>query len=117
VLLVEDEPKFAELLRENLTPHDVTIAHGGDAALALLATDSAFDAIVCDLLIPGIGGIEVHEHLRANKPGVEQRIVFMTGGAFTPRASTFLASVANRCLAKPFAIGSLLRAIDEVARL
>jgi len=51
---------------------------------------SDFDVVFCDLIMPGAGGIDLYERLRSVRPGLERRIVFMTGGAFTsgPRSSS-----------------------------
>jgi hypothetical protein len=53
--------------------------------------------------------------VRAERPGVEQRIVFMTGGAFTTRAAEFLASVDNLRVEKPFSLGLIETIVREMA--
>lgn len=52
----------------------------------------------------------------AHHPGLERRMVFMTGGAFTPCASEFLARVPNLRLDKPFDTAALLESVDVTAR-
>jgi hypothetical protein len=47
------------------------------------------------------------------RPGLERRFVFMTGGAFTPRAAEFLATVRNRLLEKPFDLATLRTIVDR----
>jgi CheY-like chemotaxis protein len=117
VLVVDDEARVAELLRDNLSPHQVTIVTSGRDALTAIATSPPFDAIVCDLMMPELWGADVHGQIRALHPGMERRLVFMTGGAFTPTAAEFLASVPNECLRKPFAIERLLEAIEHAAHV
>ena len=76
-------------------------------ALGVLRSGQEFDVVFCDLMMPGMSGIELFERVRAEHPGIERRIVFMTGGAATPLASAFLASVDNRRVEKPFSLGLL----------
>lgn len=118
VLVIDDEPNLLKSMELLLTDaHDVVGAASGEAALRLLARDSAFDAVVCDLMLGEVDGVQVYEAARALEPGLEQRFVFMTGGAFAPRARSFLTQVKNPTLDKPFAVERLLAAIEEaVAR-
>ena len=83
----------------------------GHAALACLEKDQAFDTILCDLLMHGMNGMELHAELQRRWPGLANRIVFMTGGAFTEAAQEFLARVPNTCIQKPFDLRSLRAAI------
>jgi PAS domain S-box-containing protein len=113
ILLIDDERRVVDALRGGLAGHDVVVALGGVAGLALAEGSNPFDAIVCDLMMPELSGMELYSRLAAARPGLERRIVFVTGGAFTPRAAGFLAGVPNACLEKPFAIERLLDAIEE----
>jgi CheY-like chemotaxis protein len=72
--------------------------------------------IFCDLMMPGMSGIELYEHLRQSRPALARRIVFMTGGAFTRRAAEFLAATENRRVEKPFSLELIERIVHEVAR-
>jgi CheY-like chemotaxis protein len=81
--------------------YDVVTALGGGEALALLASDPEFDSIVCDLMMPRVDGKSFYEAVRAEIPELAERIVFMSGGAFTPRLRKFAASVSNPVLQKP----------------
>ncbi len=90
VLVIDDEPAIANTLRDLLAPeHEVVPATSTREALATLATGD-FDVIFCDLMMPGLSGIDLYERIKADLPGIEERIVFMTGGAFTTRAAEFL---------------------------
>ncbi|HEY8038911.1 MAG TPA: PAS domain S-box protein [Polyangiaceae bacterium] len=105
VLVVDDEMPIANTLRELLAPENEVVA-ATSAREALEALGAAeFDVILCDLMMPGMGGIDLFEMLRTHQPGLERRIVFMTGGAFTARTAEFLASVDNRRVEKPFSLG------------
>jgi CheY-like chemotaxis protein len=68
--------------------------------------------ILCDLMMPQMTGMELHEHLLALAPDQAARMVFVTGGAFTEGAREFLESMPRRCLEKPFqpdAVAALVR--------
>ncbi len=109
VLIVDDEPAVARALRTGLgDDHDVVIAASGREALALLLGDESdgaeFDVILCDLMMPDLDGAELYEQLRAQRPELAARVVFVTGGAFTARAREFVERAAVRTLEKPFDI-------------
>lgn len=111
LLVVDDEPLVADMLRRTLSEiHDVTVATDAQTALGHVLSGKDFDLIFCDLLMPRMSGMDLYERLKEDRPGVHERIVFMTGGAFTERAAQFLATVPNPKLVKPFD----LRALEEL---
>jgi CheY-like chemotaxis protein/anti-sigma regulatory factor (Ser/Thr protein kinase) len=117
VLVVDDEPLVADMLQRTLSDqNDVTVATDARTALEYVLSGSEFDLIFCDLLMPRMTGMDLYDELKARRPGVEQRIVFMTGGAFTERAAQFLATVTNRKLSKPFDLEELERVVSRAAR-
>ena len=115
VLVVDDEPRVADILRATLADHDVTVAFGGREALDV-ARKRVFDVILCDLMMPDLTGIDLFEALRKDGAGLERRIAFMTGGAFTPRAREFVATVPNAVLEKPFDRGAVESAVLATLR-
>jgi len=115
VLIVDDEIKIAKLMQTTLDAHDVTIASSGDEALGLLSAPDRFEVIVCDLMMPGLAGIDVHAAIAARYPGLERRMVFITGGAFTSTTERFLEQIPNECLTKPFSTRALVDAIERAA--
>lgn len=116
VLLIDDDPLvlrvFARVLRE---AHDVTAVESAAHALTHLATATP-DVIVCDLMMPGMTGIDLHEHLLAHAPAMAARMMFVTGGAFTSRAQDFATAMGARVLTKPVAPAELLLAVLRVAQ-
>jgi len=116
ILVVDDEPQVRAAIHSLLSlDHDVDVAADGESALALLAT-SGFDVILCDLMMPRMTGRDVYEQIRTRWPGREHSIVFITGGAFVPTLASFLESVGNVVLRKPFTVEHVLSAVREVKR-
>ncbi len=116
VLVIDDEIPIANTMRELLSArHDVTATTSVRDALAVVQSGRDFDVVFCDLMMPGLGGIELYEELRDRRPALAKRVVFMTGGAFTARAAEFLASIENRRVEKPFSLGLIERIVREMA--
>lgn len=116
VLIVDDEPLLLRSLARMLqSHHEVVTASGGEKALAILAEDSRFDAIVCDLMMPGVDGLQVHETVHADHPELEARLVFLSGGVFTQRMEEFLRRTEPILLDKPVARDVLLEALRNLS--
>jgi CheY-like chemotaxis protein len=115
LLIVDDEPRLLRVLAISLTDeHEIVTATGCEAALRIIDQANHFDAILCDLMMPLGDGTIFYERLGQVRPELRARIVFMTGGAFTPRARTFLNSIPNRTIEKPFGSDLLRRILTEV---
>ena len=117
ILVVDDEPRMGKALQRLLAPsHDVDVAHGAREALGLVAGGARFDVVLCDLMMPGMSGMDLHAELGRAAPEVAARMVFMTGGAYTAAAQLFLETVPNRRLEKPFKPEVLEALISEMLR-
>src|SRR5207237_9662327 len=81
--------------------HLVSVPNGR-ASRRLREQGGQFDMILCDLMMPSMTGMELHDELARIEPAHAARMSFLTGGAFTPRARAFLAEVPNPRLEKPF---------------
>ena len=102
VLVVDDDPLVLRSLTRVLArDFDVSSARNGREALDLVRAGGTFDAMLCDLMMPELSGIELHELLERDDPELAKRTVFLTGGAFSGRAQTFLESVGQPHLEKP----------------
>lgn len=102
VLVVDDEPSIGVMLRRVLEAHDVTVTTNARDALALIAAGRQFDVILSDLMMPQKSGMEFYDELSTSSPEHAQRMVFITGGAFTAGATAFLSRVGNERVEKPF---------------
>jgi PAS domain S-box-containing protein len=102
ILVIDDEPGIrSSLVRILGRAHEVVAAASGEEAREILAADRAFDLIFCDLMMPRVTGMDLHAWLVSESPELAGQMVFITGGAFTPRAREFLARVENLRLEKP----------------
>lgn len=98
-------------LRRVLAPYyDVEEATDGAAAIERLAADTAWDVILCDMIMPNGNGSDVYAHA----PELLPRLVFISGGVHEPGTAAFLARVPNRRLPKPVDGDRLLEVLAEV---
>jgi PAS domain S-box-containing protein len=114
VLVVDDDRTVAGAVATLLQDqHEVTVATSGRAGLEqLLAAE--FDAVVCDVMMPDLPGVDLYERIARERPSLARRFIFVTGGAFTPHATAFLESVTLPILEKPFSaerVCALVRAV------
>ena len=115
LLIIDDEPHIVAAMRRMLSSeHRVVTATSGSEAMEVLRTDRGFDAIICDLVMPDVTGIDLHEWVSAEYPDLVDRMVFVSGGAFTPRVREFLERVSNRKFEKPFEPRDLKACLKEM---
>jgi CheY-like chemotaxis protein len=81
-----------------------------------MSTGERFDVILCDLMMPQMTGMDLHAELRKLDAGCADRIIFLTGGAFTPAARAFLDDVPNQRVEKPFDAQHLRALINDRIR-
>ncbi|MBC7225526.1 MAG: response regulator, partial [Anaerolineae bacterium] len=113
ILVVDDEPGVCELIRRALAArgHTVDIAETVDQALAQLEPGK-YQAIVCDIRMPGQGGIVLHTHLAEVAPDLARRVLFMTGSLLDAEIGAFLARSGCPQLRKPFELPDLVRLVE-----
>ncbi len=119
VLVVDDDLKLGALVARVLaSEHDVLVMTSARQALDHIARRKQFDLVLCDLMLPGMSGIDFHERLCLTAPDLAGRVLFVTGGASSPRAEAFLMRADIRHIEKPFASIADLRARvrEEIAR-
>ena len=117
VLVIDDESALRTALKRTLSAeNDVVLASSGREALDLLREDDHFDLIFCDLVMPDVSGVEVYETLAKERPALTEKLVFITGGAFTPSTRKFLAKVPNLRIDKPFELSNIRSLVRNCAR-
>jgi DNA-binding NtrC family response regulator len=114
VLLIEDEAALArELAAEVSRAHDVVLASCAEGALDLLAR-GRFDAVLCDLRMPGMSGEVLYERVRDRDPEQARAFIFMSGTGFVPEVEVFLSASGRPVLHKPFPPRRVLELIAEL---
>jgi CheY-like chemotaxis protein len=117
ILVVDDEKVVATAVRRVLgDDHDVKVLTSAQEALRRISGGERFDVILCDLMMPVMTGVELHSELARTAPDQAACMVFLTGGAFTPRARAFLDEVPNPRLDKPFELSTLRALVQERLR-
>jgi DNA-binding NtrC family response regulator len=117
VLVIDDERRIGETLRQLLEPdHRVEVTTSIGQARARLAAGPEPDVILCDLMMPDGTGMDLYEELQKSAPSILSRMIFMTGGAFTPRAREFSRQPGITCIEKPFNLDALEKLMLAKAR-
>ncbi len=114
VLVADDEPSILEIASAALDDHDLTCVHSGSEALQA-AEAERFDVVLLDLMMPGLTGADVFQTWVERAPLQAQRVVFMTGGAYTPAVRAFAEDCDQPDLSKPFTLAALRDAVRAVA--
>ncbi|MCW5625760.1 MAG: response regulator, partial [Burkholderiales bacterium] len=109
LLVVDDEPELADLMRQMLegAGFEVATAESGAVALELLGA-ARFDAIVSDLRMPDMDGSALWRAVRQSHPALAGRMLFITGDTLSPTANEFLRETGCGLLEKPFAPAELV---------
>jgi signal transduction histidine kinase len=115
ILVVDDELLIGMAIRRMLQrEHEVVTLTSAREAQARLMSGERFDVILCDVMMPEMSGVELYQELVGHVPEQAERMVFLTGGAFTPGARAFLSSVGNRQVEKPFSAQQLRELVQAL---
>ncbi|HET6830229.1 MAG TPA: response regulator transcription factor [Solirubrobacterales bacterium] len=115
VLIVEDEPKLAALIRAGLRERGFAVDHSDNGEDALwMAGSTPYDAIVLDVMLPGIDGFEVCRRLRADE--VWTPILMLTARDAIEDRVSGLDGGADDYLTKPFAFAELEARLRAMTR-
>jgi CheY-like chemotaxis protein len=108
VLVIDDEEIIGRGIEKTLKrDHDVVVVPRASAAVALLEEDQEFDLILCDVVMPDLSGPQFYEIVARRWPRLVQRLVCMTGGAFTCGTAEFLERQMVPVLSKPIVFDEL----------
>jgi len=114
VLLVDDELDFVEALAERLDARGLSVATAENGATAIeRAKERVFDAVLLDMAMPGLDGIETLKGLLAINPDLQ--VILLTGRATLAQAVEAMKLGAMDLLEKPADIESLVARIESAA--
>lgn len=119
ILVVDDDPLLAEMLRAMVracVPEDssIEVANSGAKAAALLESGAPYDAVLCDVIMPGMSGLDLYRRLERSANPMARRLVLVTGGAITEAMVSALARVPAPRLHKPFELAQLRAVLSAV---
>lgn len=117
VLIVEDEPALAELLRYNLEAagFDVAAVASGEDAEALLA-EQMFDALLLDWMLPGVSGIELCRRLRQRPQTKALPVLMLTARGEEGDRIRGLSTGADDYVVKPFSVNEVVARVKALLR-
>ncbi|MEC7523187.1 MAG: ATP-binding protein [Myxococcota bacterium] len=117
VLVVDDEAAILKIVGRLLGElHAVVTAGSGAEAQRVLEQDGGFDVILCDVMMPIVGGTDLHAWLRERDEGLAQRMLFMTGGVLGSEVGQYIHRHQLRVLQKPFDRQTLVDAVSQRVR-
>jgi len=116
VLVIDDDAllvdAFVRVLRKE---HDVVAFTSSREALEHITTQDPYHVILCDLMMPELSGMEVFAAVAKRDPELASRFLFMTGGAFTPKAQQFVQENRERTIDKPIRMAALRTLVTRYA--
>lgn len=117
ILVVDDEELVLRSVRRILShEHEVVAMNSAEDALAMCAAGEKFDLILCDLMMPDMTGMDFHQELSRVSPEQAERMIFITGGAFTEKARAFLSETPREHIEKPFYSANLRAIVQRYMR-
>jgi CheY-like chemotaxis protein len=115
VLVVDDEPAVGRTIERLLIPHRVMVVTRARDALSRIAAGEHFDVIVCDIMMPELTGMDFYARLREARPDFADRVIFLSGGAFTPRVREFFDRIPNHRIDKPIDAAQLRQLVESAS--
>ncbi|MFZ3072456.1 MAG: response regulator transcription factor [Thermodesulfobacteriota bacterium] len=113
ILIADDERRFAELLRSELEAAGYGVEVVNDGVEAVLKTlDNKYDIALLDIMMPNLDGINATRILR--KINHSMPVIVFSGVAGSGEMALSLKAGAQRCLTKPFSVGTLLAEIKTI---
>jgi two-component system NtrC family sensor kinase len=115
VLLIDDEPSVGAAVRRLLRGlHEVHALRDPREALRLIVRGERYDAILCDVMMHEMSGVQFLQELERVAPELARRTGLMSGGVFDAQAREFIQSRSLECLPKPFDLERLRQFLDRL---
>ncbi|MEJ2600835.1 MAG: response regulator [Anaerolineales bacterium] len=118
IIIVEDEPETAEMFAEmlRLNGYRVLTSYGGAAAIALVSKEEA-DAVILDLMMPDLSGLEVLSYMRRDPRLVKVPVVIVSAKGLPSDVKQGLQAGASLYLTKPVAYKDLIDALERALQM
>ena len=115
VLLIDDELAVGTAVRRLLKDrHEVDVLQDAREALKRIADGARYDAIVCDVMMQEMNGVQFFEELERRAPELARHTGLMSGGVFNVQAREFIEHRAIRLLQKPFEREGLRKFVERL---
>jgi CheY-like chemotaxis protein len=116
IWIVDDDPLVANAMNRMLgRTYEVLVTLGPHDVVARIRAGQSFDALLCDLMMPEMTGMELARLVAAERPELGKRLVFISGGIYTPEAMEFANEPGRYLVEKPFDEQRLRRAIERAS--
>jgi PAS domain S-box-containing protein len=117
ILVVDDEVTLVKIVTRLLSrEHEVVSTVSAREALEFCVRGDKFDLILCDLMMPEMTGMDLHRELSIVAPDMANRMIFLTGGAFTHQARSFLTDPPKEHIEKPFDAANIRAIVQRYLR-
>jgi DNA-binding NtrC family response regulator len=117
VLVIDDEPTIRAALHRFFTRRNWLFDEAEDGArglVKLMAPGAEYTAIISDLRMPGMSGMELHDQLAEHRPELLDRLIFSTGDVASKDAAEFVQRTRCIILEKPFELSKLGETLDRI---
>lgn len=115
ILIVDDEAGLLKIMAMMLSQEHETVAiQDPREALARLEKGETYDAILCDMMMPQMTGMEFYQRLEFISQAQARKLIFVSGGAFTVLELKFMESAGRTVIEKPFGRAELVTKVRAV---
>ena len=115
VAVIDDEAGIGDIIQRALKrTHDVDIYLSGEEVVDAMRGGAAYDAILCDLYMPGMTGRQIYDVLAEKWPDQAGKMIFMSGTTAEEARQGDLKGLANKMIRKPFQLNELRDAVDAM---
>jgi len=115
ILVVDDEPMITSALQRILGDHDVIVSNSARPAMDAIVAGARYDVILCDLMMPNMNGLDLHDELARIAPDQAARTIVMTGGTFSVDVRARLVESGVVQIDKPFDVDRLRELVARAA--
>ena len=116
ILILDDESMLLDLLPMMLEPHQTSVCSTiAEACTQIESQPTVFDVLLCDLMMPDGGGLDLHTWLKTEYPSLSHKVIFVTGGIGNDLEKQVL-ETKQPVLYKPFSIAQLHSIIETVLK-